>query len=115
VPLRDDQVTNNLRIARQFAATDAAIQAASRQALQPPPPANLPPARSSTPAVAATPAPRPVARPAAPPGNSLSGGPKLGAGTGRADPETANRKNSKLDSSGRPYWRDSRGNIRYDF
>ncbi len=38
IELRDDQVTNNLRIARQFAAADAAAQASLRQSMQPPAP-----------------------------------------------------------------------------
>ncbi|MGB8169492.1 MAG: hypothetical protein WCF18_18475, partial [Chthoniobacteraceae bacterium] len=37
IQLRDDQVTNNLRIAQQLAAADASAQAALRQAMQPKP------------------------------------------------------------------------------
>jgi hypothetical protein len=113
VQLRDDQVTNNLRIARKFAAADAASQTALRQALHPPPP-KAPAATPVAVAVSATP-PQPSSRPPSAQGTLLSGGSRLGAGTGVADPETANRKNVKLDSSGRYYWRDSRGAIRYDF
>lgn len=101
--LPDRQVTNNLRIARQIAASAVAPQPAP----QPKPPSA--PA-TATPAVAAAPS-----RPVGAQGNSLSSGPRLGAGTGRADPETSNRKNVRVDSSGRQYWRDSRGGIRYDF
>ena len=114
VQLRNDQVTNNLRIARQYAAADAATQAALRQAMQPPPP-RAPAPSTTTVSISATPTPRPISRPAAVPTTALSGGPRLGAGTGAADPETANRRNVKVDSSGRHYWRDSRGNTRYDF
>lgn len=113
VQLRDDHVTNNLRIARHYAAADAATQAARRQALQPAP--TRAPVSSTAPVAVSTPAPRPISRPAPPPSTGLSGGARLGAGTGAADPETANRRNVKVDSSGRHYWRDSRGNIRYDF
>ena len=108
--LRDDQVTNNLRIARQFAAADVATQTARRQAVQP---KTTPSALVTTPST--TPAPAAATRPAGPPGNSLTSGPRLGAGTGAADPETSNRKNVRVDSGGRQYWKDSRGNIRYDF
>jgi hypothetical protein len=114
VRLRDDQVTNNLRLARQAAAADAASQAALRQAL--PLPASRPPTPApGLAASSATPIPTPVPRSAATPAKSLSGGTKLGAGTGLADPETMNRRNIKVDSSGRKYWRDSHGAFRYDF
>jgi hypothetical protein len=114
VQLRDDQVTNNLRIARQYASADAAAQAALRQALQATP--TVAPITGTTSATrSATPAPAPVTRAPAAPVSALVGGSRLGAGTGAADPETANRRNVKVDSSGRHYWRDSRGAIRYDF
>ncbi len=108
IELPDQQVTNNLRIARQFAAAAVATQAALRPTLQP---------KTPTAPATDTPAAAPVAasRPAAAQSNSLSSGPRLGAGTGRADPETSNRKNVRVDSAGRQYWRDSRGGIRYDF
>ncbi len=114
VQLRDNQVTNNLRIARQYAAADAAVQAALRQARQPAPTVAPATAANST-VIPATPVPREVPRPVATPSSGLSAGPRLGAGTGAADPESANRRNVKVDSSGRQYWRDSRGTIRYDF
>ena len=107
IELPDHQVTNNLRIARQFAAAAVAPQAA----LRPP----LPPKTTPAPATATSSTAAAASRPAAAPSNSLSSGPRLGAGTGRADPETSNRKNVRVDSSGRQYWRDSRGGIRYDF
>jgi hypothetical protein len=116
VQLRDDQVTNNLRIARQVAGAAAAAQAARRQAPQPllPTPSRVAAERDV--ANPSAPSAPPVApRPTVSPTNPLSGGVKLGAGTGIADPETANRRNVKVDRSGRQYWRDSRGNIRYDF
>lgn len=106
IELSEHQVTNNLRIARQFAAAAVATQAA----LRPP----LPPKTTPAP-VAATPSAAAATRPTAAQGNSLSSGSRLGAGTGRADPETSNRKNVRVDSAGRQYWRDSRGGIRYDF
>jgi hypothetical protein len=117
VQLRDDQVTNNLRIARQYATADATSQAALRHALQA---ANAPRATPSATTAAnvassATPVPRATPRPMTPAANLLSGGSRLGGGTGVADPETANRRNVRVDSSGRQYWKDSRGNIRYDF
>lgn len=112
VQLRDHQVTNNLRIARQHAAADAAAQASLRQAMQI---ATAPKPAPSSPKVSATPTPQPISRPVAVPVTSLSSGSRLGAGTGAADPETSNRRNVKVDSSGRQYWRDSRGNTRYDF
>ncbi len=114
VQLRDNQVTNNLRIARQYAAADAAAQAALRQARQPAPTVAPATAANST-VIPATPVPREVPRPVATPSSGLSAGPRLGAGTGAADPESANRRNVKVDSSGRQYWRDSRGTIRFDF
>lgn len=110
IQLPDHQVTNNLRIARQFAAADGATQAALRQALQP---KATPAARVNAPSP--TPEARAATRPAMPSANPLSSAPRLGAGTGAADPETSNRKNVRVDSSGRQYWRDSRGSIRYDF
>jgi hypothetical protein len=110
VQLRENQVTNNLRIARQFATADAVTQAALRQTLQPTPSvAPITASRSAPPLATPVPRPQPAAR------NPLSGGPKLGGGTGAADPETSNRRNVRVDSSGRQYWRDSRGNLRYDF
>lgn len=115
VELRADQVTNNLRIARQFAAADAASQAALQKALQPPP-ATPAPAAANLAANAAAATPFPVARASSLQGNALTGsGSRLNAGSGVADPETTNRRNVKVDSSGRQYWRDSRGTIRFDF
>lgn len=102
--LPDNQVTNNLRIAGQYSAAAAAAQAAIRQTLQ---------QRAAQVAQAqATPTPPPASTTRS--STSTSNSPKLGAGTGVADPEYANRKNVRVDKSGRYYWRDSRGNIRYD-
>lgn len=114
IELRDDQVTNNLRIARQFATADAATQAAWQKALRTPhSAATTGPANSS--AAASTSTPPPITRTFTPQSTALTSGSRLGAGTGTADPETANRKNTRVDTSGRQYWRDSRGNIRYDY
>lgn len=77
VQLRNDQVTNNLRIARQYAAADAATQAALRQAMQPPPP-RAPAPSTTTVSISATPTPRPISRPAAVPTTALSGRTKAG-------------------------------------
>ena len=107
IELSEHQVTNNLRIARQFTAAAVATPAA----LRPP----LPPKTTPTPVTVTPSAAAAATRPAAAQGNSLSSGSRLGAGTGRADPETSNRKNVRVDSAGRQYWRDSRGGIRYDF
>jgi hypothetical protein len=105
VTLRDDQVTNNLRIAAQYTAADASAQAAIRQTRQQRAAAAQAAQATPTP----TPAPASTAR-----ASSSSSSAKLGSGTGVADPEYGNRRNIKVDKSGRYYWRDSKGNIRYD-
>jgi hypothetical protein len=124
------KLTNNLRIAGQLAAQDAASQEALRQAIRarsatPVPTYTQTPTYSNGPAttpstvVASAPPPEPrkpastiVAGAGSKP---VDNSPRLGGGTGFADPETGNRRAEKTDSSGRRYWRDSHGNIRYDF
>ncbi len=114
IALRPSQVTNNLRIARELASADYAVQAALRGASR-----EKLPTPVATPAARATPPTTRSATAAASPQASATPSPievpKLGAGTGFADPEYGNRKNAKMDKSGRLYWRDSHGAIRYDF
>ncbi len=112
--LASHQVTNNLRIARQLASADAASQAALRQASAAAaikaPPAPSGPVNTVVTTVLSTPIPRPALQP-----TGIGGGSRLGTGAGGADPELANRNNARVDASGRRYWRDSHGAVRYDF
>lgn len=106
VKLPDHQVTNNLRIAGQYASAAASAQAAIRQTLQ---------QRAAEVAQAqATPTPPPARTTSASARSAPPGSSALGSGTGAADPEYGNRKNQRMDTKGRLYWRDSRGVIRYD-
>lgn len=119
LPLRSSQVTNNLRIAREVASADAATQAALRAATsERPAAAVVPGAHGASRPIAQTNPPPTVSAPQRAPttaARSSIGSPKLGAGTGFADPEYGNRQNARTDKTGRMYWRDSRGTVRYDF
>ena len=108
--LRDDQVTNDLRLARQARGADASTQTAIAQAALARQQAEH--ARQlQKPAQAAATAPPPSAPPAATPT-------PLGSSLGTA-PINATHDATKgkiyHNVAGVPYWRDTKGRVRYDF
>lgn len=111
--LRDDQVTNDLRRARQARGTDASSQAAiarSAQIRQQAEHARQMQKPAEAAATAST-APPPSALPAATPA-------PLGSSLGTAPIGTthdATKGKIYHNSSGVPYWKDAKGRVRYDF
>lgn len=111
--LRNDQVTNDLRLARQARGADANGQAAIARAVQARQQAER--ARqmqnaggAASAASAGTPETAPPASTPAPLGSSL-GSSQIGV------THSATKAKVYHDSSGVPYWKDAKGRIRYDF